>query len=80
MKAELESLDQRMDEMKRDMITFQDTDKIKAEATEKNIRLQKESKILEERMKRLGELLRSTEGEHEKLQVSQTTDINIYEL
>lgn len=58
-----------MDEMRVEMAKFQDVDKAKAEASEKVVRLQKEKKLWDEKLKHVAELRRGIQADRDKLEV-----------
>ena len=69
MRTELAQHESSMEMMREEMLKFQDTDKLRAEAAERNVRLQKENQLLDDRLKRLGEVIRTTQSEHDKIKV-----------
>jgi len=69
---ELEGLENRMEEMKYEMIKFQDIDKAKADAAEKTILLQKEKMLWEEKLKYMEDELSVVQHDYDRIQVSIT--------
>lgn len=69
MKNELQTLNEKIQQMQKDIRKFEDIEVVKNEGTERNRKLQKELITLEQRSKKFVDSLRSISQEHGKLRV-----------
>ncbi len=71
MKLEMQTLNEKIQQMQKEIRKFEDIDVVKSEGTERNRKLQKELVSLEQRAKKFVDALRAISQEHAKMKVPQ---------
>lgn len=73
MKLEMQSLNEKIQQMQKEIRKFEDIDVVKSEGTDRNRKLQKELVTLEQRSKKFVDALKAVTQEHNKLKVGNAT-------